>query len=136
MSAESLGGGIALSVAAPVKTRTKSVGFQYLAGSADWMLVPWQAGAVGAVPRLGAAAPQACCEVWQAFKDGDEALAAEKQARIQGAAGYVESWGGISTLKYGCDLNGYFGGRARLPLLPPAENYREGIERELAGLKN
>jgi dihydrodipicolinate synthase/N-acetylneuraminate lyase len=100
------------------------------------MLESWQAGAAGSVPRVGACAPQACCEVWQAFKDGDQALAAEKQARIQPAAGFVEGWAGISTLKYACDLNGYFGGRARLPLLPPAENYREGIEQALAGLKN
>jgi dihydrodipicolinate synthase/N-acetylneuraminate lyase len=136
VSAKSLAGGVAVSLTTPVKTRTKRVGFQYLTASTDSMLVPWQAGASGAVPRLGAAAPQACCEVWQAFKDGDEALAAEKQARIQKAASYVQGWAGISTLKYACDLNAYFGGPARLPLLPPSTTYREGIERELAGLKN
>ena len=48
------------------------------------MLESWQSGAVGAVPRVGACAPQACCEVWQAFKDGDLPLAEEKQERVRG----------------------------------------------------
>ena len=100
------------------------------------MLDAWIAGAVGAVPTLGACAPQACCEVWQAFKDGDPALAAEKQHRILKAAKLVEGWRGISALKYGCDLNSYYGGRARLPLLPLSDAERSAVEGALAGLKN
>lgn len=139
VSAESLGGGVALSVAAKagaIKTRAKRVGFQYLAGSAREMLVPLQAGAVGAAPRLGAAAPQACCEVWQAFKDGDEALAAMKQDRIREIGTRVEGRAGLPMLKYACDLNAYFGGRARLPLLPCSAEVRAMVEREMGGLKN
>jgi dihydrodipicolinate synthase/N-acetylneuraminate lyase len=139
VSAESLGGGGA-AVAAPVrrslKTRTKRVGFQVLGASTSGMLEAWNAGAAGAVPRLGACAPQACCEVWQAFRDGDPALAAEKQDRVLRIGDLVEGWAGIAALKYGCDLNGYFGGRARLPLLGLTEAQRAMVERELGGLRN
>ena len=136
--AESLGG-VAVAVAPPkprIKTRTKRVGFQVLAGSTGGMLEAWTVGASGGVPRLGACAPQACCEVWQAFRDGDPALAAEKQDRVLRVGELVEGWRGIAALKYGCDLNGYFGGRARLPLLPLTAEERFAVERGLAGLKN
>jgi 4-hydroxy-2-oxoglutarate aldolase len=139
VSAESLGGGAAVAQAAArpaLKTRTKRVGFQVLAGSTGAMLEAWTGGASGALPRLAACAPQACCEVWQAFKDGDPALAAEKQQRVLQAGNLVEGWARIAALKYGCDLNAYFGGRPRLPLLPLAADGREAVERALAGLKN
>lgn len=138
VSAESLSGGVKV-VAPPVsavKTRTKKVGFQILASATSGMLAAWNAGAVGAIPRLGACAPQACCEVWQAFKDGDPALAEEKQHRILTAANLVEGWRGISALKYGCDLNAYFGGLARIPLLPLSGDERKQVETALSGLKN
>ena len=138
VSAEALSGGVA--VAAPpipaIKTRTKKVGFQILTSDTSGMLEAWNAGAVGAVPALGACAPQACCEVWQAFKDGDPALAAEKQHRILTAAALVEGWRGIASLKYGCDLNAYFGGLPRLPLLPLSAEDRMQVEAALSGLKN
>ena len=132
----SLGTAVLAPSAPAIKTRTKKVGFQVLAASTSGMLEAWEAGAVGAVPTLGACAPQACCEVWQAFKDGDPALAAEKQHRILTAAALVEGWRGIAALKYGCDLNAYFGGRARLPLLPLSDAERAAVELALAGLKN
>jgi len=139
VSAESLGGGAAIAVAPPkprMKTRTRRVGFQVLEGSTGGMLEAWQAGAAGAVPPLGAAAPQACCEVWQAFKDGDPGLAAEKQERVRAAGDLVRGSRGIAPLKHGCDLNGYFGGRPRLPLLPLTAEKKDALEKALAGLKN
>ena len=137
--AGSLGIGTSL-IVAPVgpglKTRKKRVGFQVLAGATAGMLDAWQAGAVGAVPRLGACAPQGCCEVWQAFKDGDLALAADKQERVRELGERVEGWSGIAALKYGCDVNGYFGGRPRLPLLPLTAIKRRRMEVELGSLRN
>ncbi len=138
VSAEALSGGVATAVppVAAVKTRTKKVGFQILTSAAEGMLQSWNEGVAGAMPRLGACAPQACCEVWQAFKDGDPALAEEKQQRILSAAALVEGGRGIAALKYGCDLNAYFGGLARLPLLPLSGEERAQFDAALAGLKN
>lgn len=134
-------GGTALSVAAPqaravMKTRTKSVGFQVLCGRTSGVLDALLAGAVGAIPALAAAAPQACYEVLAAWKDGDPALAAEKQERLRVLAMRVEEELGVAGIKFGCDLNGYFGGRPRLPTLPLSGAEREEIEGLMAGIRN
>jgi 4-hydroxy-2-oxoglutarate aldolase len=136
VSAASLGGGVAVTPSSGMRTRTKSVGFQVLSGSTTGMLAAWQSGAAGAVPRLGAASPQACCEVYQAWKDGELAVAEEKQARVRAAALRMEGSSGVAWSKYGCDLNGYFGGRPRLPLLGLNGAQREELEREMSGLKS
>ena len=141
LSADMLvGDGTAVAVSAPalktVKTRTKVVGFQILAGSTGTMLDALLAGAVGAMPAFAACAPQACYEVFAAWKDGDRGLAEEKQERLRAAAKYLEEEVGIAAIKYGCDLNGYFGGTPRLPLLPPSGEDRTQIESLLQGLRN
>jgi len=129
-------GGVAVLEASTVKTRTKKVGFQLLSSSTAGMLESWQGGASGGVPRLGACAPQACCEVWQAFKDGDAALAEEKQDRVKRIAALVEGGKGIGAIKYGCDFNGYFGGRPRLPLLGLTAAEMVEVEHLLIGMRN
>lgn len=137
-SVVSTGGGTALTVLPTVpaiKTRTKVVGFQILAGSTTTMLAALLAGCVGAMPAFAACAPQATYEVLAAWKDGDQGLAEEKQQRLQLAARYMEEVG-TAAIKFGCDLNGYFGGLPRLPLLPPSGEDRTQIEALLQGLRN
>lgn len=136
LSAASLSSGNAQPVGAPgVRTRRKKVGFQVLGAQTAGMLTAWKAGASGAVPLLGPCAPQACCEVWQAFRDGDQPLAAEKQDRLLPAAVRVEGACGVAALRYGCDLNGYFGGAPRLPLFPLDGMQKAEMERLLSNLK-
>jgi 4-hydroxy-2-oxoglutarate aldolase len=131
------GGGAAVaSGKAAVKTRTKAVGFQVLIGSTAGMLDGLRAGAVGAMPAFAASAPQACYEVLAAWKDGDEGLAQEKQTRLLSVAEKVEEKLGAAGVKFGCDLNGYFGGRARLPLLPLTGEERAQVEMLMQGLRN
>jgi 4-hydroxy-2-oxoglutarate aldolase len=130
-------GGVAVLEAHPgVKTRVKRVGFQILTVAGGTMLEIWQAGGAGAIPRLAACAPQACCEVWQAYKDGDLPLAEEKQERVRGIARTVEGYAGVAAVKHGADFNGYYGGRPRLPLfgIPSAEAGL--VEEELLGMRN
>ncbi|HEU5457036.1 MAG TPA: dihydrodipicolinate synthase family protein, partial [Terracidiphilus sp.] len=111
VAAAELTGGAAAAVAAPVatamKTRTREVGFQILSGSVNTFLESLEAGASGAVLAIGACAPQACTEIYLAWKDRDPALAREKQERIQGAAQEIGSGLGIGGVKYACDFNGY-----------------------------
>jgi 4-hydroxy-2-oxoglutarate aldolase len=132
-------GGAALAVAptkvAP-KTRTKVVGFQILAGRTEGMLEGLRAGAVGAMPGFATAAPQACYEVLAAWKDGDEGLSQEKQERLRGVADKVVGEMGVAGIKYGCDLNGYFGGRPRLPLLPLSGEQRAEVEELMQGMRH
>jgi 4-hydroxy-2-oxoglutarate aldolase len=118
------------------KTRTKAVGFQRLAGSANGMLEGLSGGAVGAMPVFAAAAPQACYEVLAAWKDGDEGLAREKQMRLQEVAARIERQMGVAGIKFGCDLNGYFGGMPRMPLLPLSGEERAEVEALMQGMRN
>jgi dihydrodipicolinate synthase/N-acetylneuraminate lyase len=140
IATDTLTGGGATVTAAPAraaaKTRTKLVGFQILATSTAGMLEWLRAGAVGAMPPFAASAPQACYEVLAAWKDGDEGLAQEKQVRLQSVAERVEEQLGVAGIKFGCDLNGYFGGRPRLPLLPLRGEGRAEIEVLMQGLRN
>jgi dihydrodipicolinate synthase/N-acetylneuraminate lyase len=133
------GGGAALAVAPTkmiAKTRTKVVGFQILSAITAGMLEALRAGAVGAMPPFAASAPQACYEVLAAWKDEDEGLALEKQVRLQGVAEKVEEELGVAGIKFGCDLNGYFGGKPRLPLLPLTGAERAEVEALMHGLRN
>ena len=134
-----VGGGTSLNVlptASGMKTRTKVVGFQVLAGRTRTMLDALLAGATGAMPAFAACAPQAAYEVIAAWKDGDRPLAEEKQERLLAAASFLEEEGGAAAIKFGCDLNGYFGGLPRLPLLPPSGEDRARIELLLQGLRH
>jgi len=139
VTAESLAGGAAIAVAPPkpaIKTRTKTVGFQVMAaGRVAGLVELLQVGAAGAMPALAACAPQGCYEVYAAFKDGDAALAAEKENRLLAADALVAELG-VAAVKYGCDLNGYYGGAPRLPRLPLTAEGRASVEKVLAGLKN
>ena len=131
--------GAALAVLAPharLKTRLKAVGFQVLVGSTAGMLDGLLAGAVGVAPGFAASAPQACYEVFAAWKDGDEGLAREKQGRLRDVAGSVEEALGVAGIKFGCDLNGYFGGQPRLPLLRLTGRERAEVESLMQGLRN
>jgi hypothetical protein len=48
----------------------------------------------------------------------------------------VEGELGVPGIKFGCDLNGYFGGRARLPLLPLTGTERNEAEVLMNGLRH
>jgi dihydrodipicolinate synthase/N-acetylneuraminate lyase len=141
VSAGDLAGGIGVAVAAApsasqVKTRTKEIGFQVLTGSAAGLLDALKAGAAGAVLGFGACAPQACQEVYLAWKDHDLELAEAKQQRIAAVSQRIVGQLGISGVKAACDFNGYFGGRARSPLLPVTAREKAEIEELLASIRN
>jgi 4-hydroxy-2-oxoglutarate aldolase len=126
----------AVSVVSGIKTRQKEVGFQVLAGLAQKLEPSLQAGAVGAVLAFADVAPTACYEIYAAWKEGDAELARLKQERITGAAQRVGSELGIPGMKYGMDLNGYYGGPARLPLLPLTADLKHEVEQLLADVRN
>ncbi len=127
-------------VAAPpapaIKTRTKEVGFQVLCGSAATFLQSLEAGASGCVLAFAACAPQACTEIYLAYKDRDLKLAGEKQERIAAASQRIAGELGLNGIKAGCDFNGYYGGHARAPLIPLTAEVRAEVESLLAGIRN
>jgi 4-hydroxy-2-oxoglutarate aldolase len=121
---------------AQLKTRQKEVGFQILAGSAQKLHSSLEAGAVGAVLAFASPAPTACYEIYAAWKEGDADLARLKQERITASATRVGSELGIPALKYACDLNGYYGGPPRLPLLPLTAELKAEVERLMSDIRN
>jgi dihydrodipicolinate synthase/N-acetylneuraminate lyase len=134
-----LAGGPAFAIAPPVvplKTRTKEVGFQVLTGSASGILESLESGAAGAILGFAACAPQACQEIYLAWKDHDLNLAREKQERIVKPSKRIVGELGISGVKYACDFNGYYGGYARQPLLPIDAQQKSEVETLLAGIRN
>jgi 4-hydroxy-2-oxoglutarate aldolase len=134
-----LSSGVAVAVPAPVspaKTRNREVGFQVLTGAAGIVLPSLEAGASGAILGFGACAPQACQEIYLAWKDHDLKLAGEKQKRIAGPSFRIGAEMGIAGVKYACDFNGYYGGRARAPLLPLNAQEKSEVEGLLSGIRN
>lgn len=142
IAASQLGSGGGAAVAAPSAVekrpilRTRQVGFQVLFSRAQTFHAALEAGATGGVIALSTFAPQAVHEIYTAWKDRDAALAQEKQRRVAGAEGEVCRGMGIPGIKYALDWNGYFGGRARLPLLPLTADRQSRVEELLEDLRN
>lgn len=132
-------GGTSVAVAPPkpaIKTRTKSVGFQVIAaGPASDMVSMLGSRVMGVIPELAACAPQGCHEVLAAFKDGNPELARLKASRLLGADEAVRDLG-VAAVKYGCDLNGYYGGAPRLPRVGLTALERERVEAALREVRN
>lgn len=126
----------AVTVVGKLKTRQKEVGFQVMVGAAHQLEPSLGLGAVGAILAFACPAPGACYEIYAALKDGDTALAREKQERVKLAAQRVVSELGVPGVKYAMDLNGYYGGPARLPFLPLSGEQKSEIEKLMAGIKS
>ncbi|MFY9681616.1 MAG: dihydrodipicolinate synthase family protein [Candidatus Sulfotelmatobacter sp.] len=126
----------AVSMVGKMKTRQKEAGFQVLVGAAHKLHPSLDAGAVGAILAFACVAPTSCYEIYAAWKEGDADLARLKQERIAVAATRVVGDLGIPGVKFGMDFNGYFGGPARLPLLPLTGEVKIEVERLLADIRN
>jgi 4-hydroxy-2-oxoglutarate aldolase len=126
----------AVTVVGKLKTRQKEVGFQVMVGAAHQLEPSLGIGAVGAILAFACPAPMACYEIYAALKDGDNALAREKQDRVKLSAQRIVSELGVPGVKYAMELNGYYGGPARLPFLPLTAELKAEIEKLMAGIKS
>ncbi len=126
----------AVTVLGTLKTRQKEVGFQVMVGAAHQLEPSLARGAVGAILAFAVPAPTACYEIYAALKDGDTALAQEKQERVKLPAQRVVSELGVPGVKYAMDLNGYYGGPARLPFLPLTGEQKAEIEKLMGNVKS
>lgn len=142
ITASQLGSGSATAVASPAAAeprpplRTRQVGFQVLYSQAQSLHSALEAGATGGVIAMATFAPQAVHEIYTAWKDRDLVLAGEKEQRAASAEDEICRRMGIPGIKYALDWNGYYGGRARLPLLPLDGDGRGHVEELLQDLRN
>jgi 4-hydroxy-2-oxoglutarate aldolase len=125
-----------VAIAGGLKTRQKEVGFQVLVGLAQKLEPSLEAGAVGGILAFADCSPTACYEIYAAWKEGDRDLAHLKQHRITASAERVCGGLGTSAVKYAMDLNGYYGGPARLPLLPLTAEMKAEVEKLMADIRN
>jgi dihydrodipicolinate synthase/N-acetylneuraminate lyase len=125
-----------VAVVGGLKTRQKEVGFQVLVGIAQKLAPSLHVGAVGGVLGFASAAPTACYEIYAAWKEGDLDLAKLKQDRLAKAAQRIAGELSIPAVKYAMDLNGYYGGPVRLPLLPLTADLKAEVERLMADMRN
>jgi dihydrodipicolinate synthase/N-acetylneuraminate lyase len=119
-----------------LRTRQKEVGFQVTVGSAHLLLQSLDAGATGAILAFACPAPTACFEIYLAWKENAREIACEKQDRIAEAAKKIVGELGVAAVKYAMDLNGYFGGNARLPILPLSAEQKAELDRLMANIRN
>ena len=110
-------------------------GFQVLVGSAPTLWPSLLMGACGAILAYANAAPYSTIAIWEAYRTREEAAGLDWQNRIARAAALVTVKYGIPGLKYAMDLNGYYGGPPRLPLVPPTAEAKAEIEAAFANLK-
>ncbi len=126
----------AIQVVGGLKTRQKEVGFQVMVGAAHKLEPSLAVGAVGAILAFACAAPTACFEILAAYRENNLAVAREKQQRIADAAVKVVSEMSIPGVKYAMDLNGYYGGPVRLPLLPLTADDKAKVEQLMENIRN
>lgn len=131
-------GSVTMAMAPPqpaLRTRSKTVGFQVMAaGHAIGLAELLHQGVNGVMPTLTACAPQATHEVFAAFKDGNAALAAEKELRLHAADRLLAEFGPAG-LKYACDLNGFYGGLPRLPKIALNATDRDQVDMAMRALR-
>jgi dihydrodipicolinate synthase/N-acetylneuraminate lyase len=126
----------AISTIGNLKTRQKEVGFQVMVGAAHQLEPSLALGAVGAILAFACPAPTACYEIYAAIKEDDLPLAREKQERLKPAVQRVLGEFGVPGIKYAMDLNGYYGGPARLPFLPLTGDQKKAVEEAMSNLRN
>ena len=110
-------------------------GFQVLVGSAPTLWPSFVVGAGGAILAFANAAPYATISIWEAYRAREDEAARDIQSRVARAAMLVTTKYGIPGLKYAMDLNGYYGGNPRMPLVPPPPEAKREIEEAFHDIK-
>jgi len=94
--------------------------FPVLVGASSKFHESLQLGAAGGILAIANAAPRTAQSIYDLWRSGDVQGSCTAQARIAEAAGVAPKYG-IQGLKYAMDLMEFYGGPARLPLVPVSE---------------
>src|ERR1700689_1492380 len=110
-------------------------GFQVLVGSAPTLWPSLLMGASGAILAYANAAPYSAIAIWEAFRQRDDAAGLDWQNAIGPPSALVTTKYGVPGLKHAMDLNGYYGGPPRLPLMALKPDQQREIEQGFDGIK-
>jgi 4-hydroxy-2-oxoglutarate aldolase len=109
--------------------------FAVLAGTEGQVWESLRAGANGAALAFASAAPYATIAIWEAFRTREEEAGVDWQGRIAHPSILVTESHGAPGLKHAMDVNGYYGGPARLPFGPISAEGKQAIEEAFRDLK-
>jgi 4-hydroxy-2-oxoglutarate aldolase len=110
-------------------------GVQVLASRASHLWAALESGASGAILDFAAAAPYACIAIWEAHRTREQEAGLELESHITRAAEMISECYGVAGLKHAMDLNAYYGGPPRLPLVVPSASARREIDEAFRDLK-
>jgi len=108
--------------------------FDFILGAGSIVLPALLMGASGAILAVANAAPALCVELYREFERGHIEEARKIQEALVPLNRAVVPVYGIAGLKCSLDLQGYFGGLPRLPLLPVSDKGKAEIETLLKNL--
>jgi 4-hydroxy-2-oxoglutarate aldolase len=92
--------------------------FSIISGTIDSLIPAMTIGAVGGVVSLANPFPEACCGLYELFKNGNLSQATALYRRLLGLNRSIAGTYAVAGVKAAMELNGFFGGDPRLPLLP------------------
>ena len=110
--------------------------YQVLTGCAACLYPQLSRGASAAITDLASVAPYFCLSIEEAIRTREFDAAQEIQARATLAAELITTKFGVPGLKCALDLQGYYGGPPRLPLVPVDEQTKEEMRVALHGLSS
>jgi 4-hydroxy-2-oxoglutarate aldolase len=102
-------------------------GFSYLLGSGHVLYPGLEMGASGAILAVANAAPELCVKIYDLFRAGRKDESRRRQMDLIPLNKAIMESYGIPGLKLAQDLRGWYGGPARLPLLPVEDKGRAEI---------
>ena len=101
--------------------------FHYFLGSGHVVYPGLEMGADGAILAMANSAPEMSAEIFRLFKAGKKDEARRLQLDLVPLNKALMEVYGIAGLKYAQELRGYYGGPARLPLLPVGDQAKRDI---------
>ena len=106
--------------------------FDVLSGTISTLFIGLALGASGGVVSLANAYPQACCELYEKWKNGDLDGARGLHHKLFVLNQSVSGKFGVAGVKYASEVAGYYGGPPRLPLLPLKDEEKKSIKDAIA----
>lgn len=107
------------------------LGFNLLAGSATFFLEALVMGCIGGVLSIANFAPEACCKVYDLWKEGKLEEAKAEQYKLMALNQKVSGKFGVAGVKAAMELAGFHGGPPRAPLFPLTLDEKTNLREEL-----
>lgn len=110
--------------------------FSIISGTIDSLIPAMMIGAVGGVVSLANPFPEVCCRLYELYMNGEITQAKELYRRLLRLNRSIAGTYAVAGVKAAMELNGFFGGDPRMPLLPlnPAQRKNLSLVVEESGI--